>query len=161
MKTLLIPTQAPSNYFLFCRVGARKANASGTTCAALSVALDGQNVSRANMFIGRSNDDICAIRLDVKVLEGKSLASIKEWCGEIKQIAEDKMTQNLVFKLIQDISTLVMGSAVEKAELEEQRWPSRSKIETTQFSLAAKEVDPSSSSPFVTPSEYSPLNSPR
>ena len=118
MKTLLIPTQAPSNYFLFCRVGARKANASGTTCAALSMALDGQNVSRANMFIGRSNDDNCAMRLDVKVLEGKSLASIEEWCGEIKKIAEDKMTQNLVFKLIQDISTLVMGSAVEKAELE-------------------------------------------
>ena len=151
MKTLLIPTQAPSNYFLFCRVGARKANASGTTCAALSVALNGQNVSKANMFIGRTNEDICATRLDATVLEGKSLASIQEWSGEIKKVAEDKMTQNLVFKLVQDLSTLVIGSSEEKTELEERRWPSRSKIETTQFSLAAKELDPSSSSPIGQP----------
>ena len=119
MKTLLIPTQAPSNYFLFCRVAARKANASGTTCAALSVALNGQNVSKANMFIGRTNEDICATRLDATVLEGKSLASIQEWSGEIKKVAEDKMTQNLVFKLVQDLSTLVIGSSEEKTELEE------------------------------------------
>merc|ERR550532_2814808 len=60
------------------------------------------------------------------------------------------MIQNLAFKLVQDLSTLAMGSFADRTNLEEQRWPTRSNIETTQFSVAA-EVDASSTSPLGLP----------
>ena len=60
------------------------------------------------------------------------------------------MIQNLVFKLLNDLSTFVLGSSADKAGLEEQRWPTRSTIETTQFSLA-NNVDADSTSPLGLP----------
>ena len=60
------------------------------------------------------------------------------------------MIQNLVFKLLNDLSTFVLGSSADKASLEEERWPTRSTIETTQFSLAAN-VDADSTSPLGLP----------
>ena len=154
IRALLLPSQAPQSHFMFCRVGARKANAAGTTCAALNAALDGQVISSCRIFMGRTSDNSREgpPKLDVakKVLEGKSLAKLGEWSGEIRKISADKMLQNLVFKLVQDLSTVVLGSFADKANLEEQRWPTRSTIETTQFSVAA-EVDANSTSPLGLP----------
>ena len=106
--------------------------------------------------MGRTNDDAGEgpPKLDVakKVLEGKSLAIWPhgDWSSEIRKISADKMIQNLAFKLVQDLSTLAMGSFADRTNLEEQRWPTRSNIETTQFSVAA-EVDASSTSPLGLP----------
>ena len=145
INALILPTQAPKSHLLFCRVGARKANAAEITCAALNVSLDGKVISRARMFMGRTNESVGAIKLNIGVLKGKKVTKMEKWSSEIEKISSDKITQNLVFKLVQDLSTHAMGSPAEKAKLNEQRWPSRSTIETTQFSVIT-EVDASSTS---------------
>ena len=150
ITALVLPSQAPKSHLLFCRVGARKANAAEITCAALNVSLDGKAISSARMFMGRTNNGVGTSKLNMGVLKGKKLKHMGKWSGEIEKISSDKMTQNLVFKLVQDLSTHAMGSPAEKAKLQEQRWPTRSTIETTQFSVVT-EVDASSTSPLGEP----------
>merc|ERR1719150_3324031 len=149
IRSLLLPSLAQNSHFLFCRVGARKANASGITCAALNASIDGQVINSCRIFMGSTCENSWKRGLGV-VLEGKSLSNMKEWSDEISKISPDKMLQNLVFKLVQDLSTSVTGSFADKACLEEQRWPTRSTIETTQFLLAAN-VDADSTSPLGLP----------
>jgi len=45
ISTLLLPSQAQKSFLLFSRIGSRKANASGITCAALDATLDGQIIT--------------------------------------------------------------------------------------------------------------------
>ena len=153
ISALIFPSQATKCHLLFCRVGARKANAAEITCASLNVSLDGQSptlISSARMFMSRTNDSAGATKLNIGVLKGKKLKHMEKWSGEIGKISSDKITQNLVFKLLQDLSTHAMGSPAERAKLQEQRWPTRSTIETTQFSVIT-EVDASSTSPLGEP----------
>ena len=150
ISALVLPPQAPKSYLLFCRVAARKANAAEITCAALSVSLVGQVISKAKMFMGRTSDGAGTRKINIEVFHGKKLTKTREWSSELGKISSDKMTQNLVFKLLQDLSTHAMGSPAEKIELQEQRWPTRSTIETTQFSIVG-EVDVGSTSPLGQP----------
>ena len=151
LRSVIIPTLLSQRHLLFHKVGARKANAAGIICASLCATLEGEVLKDCRLFVGRNGQEevgghegrlVTAMRL----LEDKNLTNLKEWAGEIKKMSGDSLVQNLILKLLQNLTTLAFGSLEERKSLMEKH-PMGQRIQSTQYSEVGWDGASTSTSP--------------
>ena len=120
LKSLMIPLQSKSALCFFERVAPRKANAGGKFIA-LNATMDELTIKECKVFVAENRNALGGVgRGWGGIFEGKSIRDLSSWAGEIKNICNSRLSQNLLYKMMVDLKDELEDSS--KTSEEEDKW---------------------------------------
>ena len=122
LKSLILPIQSTSALCFFERVAPRKANAGGKFIA-LNANLDELTIKECKVFVAENRNALGGVgRGWGGIFEGKSIGDLSSWAGEIKNVCNSRLSQNLLYKMMVDLKDELEDTSSETSE-EEDKWP--------------------------------------
>jgi len=147
LRSIIIPKVQDNGHLIYYKVAARKANASGSGNALFNVELNDDVIAKINIYIGKKCKSEFKMEKAMNVLNGKNVSDFQAWENDLREVLSEGLFRNIVFKFIGDLKVIIQGSKHAINKLQEERYPKRSPLSSTQFESCV--VGASTSDPVV------------
>ena len=147
IRSILIPRIESNNYLVCYKVSSRRANASLNQCFSFKTELIGGALGKLSIFtgttrLGESKEDEIA-----KSMNGKSIIGNENWVKDI-DTKGNSLFKNIIIRFMNDLKIISQESLATITKFQEERYPKRSAMKSTQFESPDDENSSPSESPL-------------